>query len=478
MCPDGMGIFDSDNPDLPVLGAVNNTCTRCERGTSSHRNITDISAAAPGPICTACELGKFARDLGMPACESCEEEFGLVCKQKHTKGCEEGQCPDNDGFCNREDGLCYCINTKFGINSPGAAGQPYDPKKYTYTSCTDENNLTVSFGSAIASLFVGIALFFYIVSPRGIGKFLRRVSTRMERPVSEISEEGVEEEDEDEEDDDQGIILAQASEVGESIGLREPRLQDAQDAGGQSGVPSLKSAWRLLGWPKLCTRSHPLRQLGTCCWGLIPEGLLAQLQIEAPVDFVLLIVFPPLFCVGYLLFDVFTMLLDAFLIMNNLAVLASPQLRWMSFPTVEVVMADIDLSLFSFLQDVNVTFSIDVMFIAEWWRSFAKVLGGIGNWVKGAMAGANVTCNGANRAVSYSGHVVLMAIMIMIIESHVGYAMRFSGAEQISKYILGSFHSSRATKLASKGTKVAAGKLKVRDAVISAPLCISRVPQF
>ena len=79
------------------------------------------------------------------------------------------------------------------------------------------------------------------------------------------------------------------------------------------------------------------------------------------------------------------------------------------------------------------------------------------------MAGANVTCNGANRAASYSGHVVLMAIMVMIIESHVGYAMRFSGAEQISKYILGSFHSSRATKLAAKATKVAAGKLKVRN---------------
>ena len=99
------------------------------------------------------------------------------------------------------------------------------------------------------------------------------------------------------------------------------------------------------------------------------------------------------------------------------------------------------------------------------------------------MEGAEVTCEGATMAVSFAYHVVLLAIMVIIIESHVGYVMRFSGAEHFSKYILGKFHSSRATKLASKGTKVAAGKLKVRDAcvVVSARslcTCIWRVPRF
>ena len=504
-CPDGK--------QLLMVGAVNNTCEKCEVGKSSEYrttaarfNFTNYSAAAPGPICFACELGSYAHEKGLAACAECPN----VCHRKHTKGCEEGKCDANKGYCSRDNGLCWCKSNKYGMNI-NANGEiqrvyvAYDADEYdgeTYTTCQDYNDLSVSFGSAIASLFIGVALFFYIVSPKGLGKYLRKVSMRMERPVSEISSEGVEEE-EDEEDDDQAIILAQASDVGEGMGLREPQLRGQQDAGeqssfssfkagrnpsvsslkagGKSSASSLKSAYAggkssvsslnsassgvlssFWGWTKLCcsTLYHPVRKLGTCCWSLIPGWFLAQLQIEAPVDFVLLFAFPPIFCVGYLLFDVFTMLLDAFLIMNNLSII-----EWVvpSFPTVDVVMADIDLSLFSFLQDVNFAFSIDVTFIATWWRNFAKVLGGIGNFVTSMMEGANVTCNGANRAVSYAGHVGLMAIMVLIIESNVGYAMRFSGAERFSKYILGSFHSSRATKLAAKGTKVAAGKLKVRS---------------
>ena len=75
--------------------------------------------------------------------------------------------------------------------------------------------------------------------------------------------------------------------------------------------------WRSLERFKFCTPLIPCASSAGVCWNLIPEWFLFQFQIEAPIDLLLLFGFPPLFCVGYLLFDLFTMLLDAFLIINN-----------------------------------------------------------------------------------------------------------------------------------------------------------------
>ena len=350
------------------------------------------------------------------------------------------------------------------------------------TLCSEENNLDGSFSIAIAMLLLSTGLFFGIISPRGLGKYLHEVSMRMET-VSDSSTEEVEDEEEEEEEDGSlkprfANFLAIGSlkcskafkclatlpagvqnQCLKSLKCLVARPDGVENRGCQRCIASLKAMWRSLERFKFCTPSNPVCQLGRLFWNLIPEWFLLKFQIEAPIDLLLLFGFPPLFCVGYLLFDLFTMLLDVFLIINSLG-----YITWVvpSFPTVAIVMGDIDFTLERFLIDVKLVCSVDVLFLAKWWKGFSKALAGFSNWARAAMEGAEVTCEGATMAVSFAYHVVLLATMVSIIESHAGYVMRFSGAEHFSKYILGKFHSSRATKLASKGTKVAAGKLKVR----------------
>ena len=374
---------------------------------------------------------------------------------------------------NAEDGFRHCK----------AIRSPYGD--YTVnpdTTCDELNNLEMSFFSGIVGYCLAIAIFLFMISPNGLGKYAGNLSTRMEKGSSSSVF-----------DDPEKSNLSDKVKPGlggrsSSFKNATPRVAFSRCSESLTRFATLPCAasknmqtWQCLALPKrlcktiafprFCTLSNPLRQLGVSFWRLIPDWFFINFRIEAPIDFVIVFVFPPIFCIGYILFDVLMMLLDAFLIVNSMALLS-----WAvpSFPTLEHIMLRVDFTLLSFLERFNLVFAIDVRFLYRWWTQFSVILSRFGNWANDLMEANQVTCNGSTQPVSFAGHVLLVCFMVIVIESNFSYALRFSGAERFSKAILGRFNSRSAEKLAFKAAKVIAGKLKILVQIVIISFELSR----